>query len=518
MKQTQPKTTAEDSLKKRYFYKLFTNLISFVITLITATIIPRTLGPTAYGNFNFLSTFFSQVVGFFDAGTSVAFYTKLSQRTQDVGLTRFYWGVTALISFGTILLVSLTFLFDLQAWLWPNQTSRYIWMAVIWGLLTWYSQIINKILDAYGLTVRSEISRIQQRVLGLALILAMFWLNRFSLTEFFIYHYLILLFVCFAWGRILHQAGIELLPQARLTFEQTKAYGQEFYEYTSPLIVYAFVGLIVGGLDNWFLQKFAGSVQHGFYGLSYRIGGICFLFTSAMTPLLLREFSKAYSDQNINQMGFLFQRYIPLLYTIAAFFAVFLAVEAEKVSVIFGGNQFEGAELAISIMAFYPVHQTYGQLSGSVFYATGQTKLYRNLGITIQLTSLPLTWWLIAPEHWWGLNLGAVGLAIKMVLVQVIGVNLQLWFNARLLKLSFGKLLAQQLYSVMGLGVVAWGSKLFIDQTIPNVLLSFLASGFIYTLGSAILTLLMPALLLMSRFELLRQINHMKTLILGRIR
>ena len=43
----------EDSLKKRYLYKLGTKFIGFPIGLITAAIIPRGLGLRAYGDYNF---------------------------------------------------------------------------------------------------------------------------------------------------------------------------------------------------------------------------------------------------------------------------------------------------------------------------------------------------------------------------------------------------------------------------------------------------------------------------------
>ena len=77
------------------------------------------------------------------------------------------------------------------------------------------------------------------------------------------------------------------------------------------------------------LQKFAGSVEQGFYGFSYQIGGVCFLFTSAMTPLIIREFSIAFEKHKIQEVARLFN----------------------------------------------------GQLSGSVFIASDKTKLYRDISV-----------------------------------------------------------------------------------------------------------------------------------------
>lgn len=508
---TQVKT--EDSLKKRYLFKLATNLIGFLITLATAGLAPRALGPAAYGDFNFLSTFFSRVISFFDTGTSTAFYTKLSQRPQETGLVQFYWLFTIILSLVVFLFMSVVFILDLETWLWPGQAVRFIWMGVGWGLLTWYSHIINQMLDAYGLTVGSEVARIQQRVLGLGLIVSLFWLNRLSLTTFFIYHYVILLFLAVSWWRVLKRAGLSLFPKGSLTLTAGKSYSIEFYKYSGPLITYSFVTLLLGIIDSWLLQRFAGSVQQGFFGLSFRIGGIVALFTTAMTPLMMRELSRAYKQQNLSEMRRLFRRYIPLLYAMAAYFAIFLAVQADKVGLIFGGSEFQGATLAISIMALYPINQTYGQLSGSVFLATGQTRLYRNLGISMMILGLPITFWLIAPKVWFGLNLGATGLAIKMVLIQFVTINLHLWYNARFLRLSFWEFLGHQLYTIAILVGIAWPVKIGVDRIFQDTLVAFLVSGFIYTLVFIVISFLFPSLFFMTRTELKRQLTRLISLI-----
>ena len=46
-----PVKSVEDSLKKRYSIKLFTNIISGIIGVILIAIVPKVLGPIAYGQF-----------------------------------------------------------------------------------------------------------------------------------------------------------------------------------------------------------------------------------------------------------------------------------------------------------------------------------------------------------------------------------------------------------------------------------------------------------------------------------
>ena len=68
----------EDSLKKRYYIKLIANFIMGVVNIILVAIVPKALGPVAFGQFSYIQQFFAQIIAFLDAGTSTAFFTKLS--------------------------------------------------------------------------------------------------------------------------------------------------------------------------------------------------------------------------------------------------------------------------------------------------------------------------------------------------------------------------------------------------------------------------------------------------------
>jgi O-antigen/teichoic acid export membrane protein len=498
-KQSKQYELKEDSLKKRYVFKLLTNLIGIPIGIVTQSIIPRGLGLVAYGNFNYLTNFFMQIFSFFDASVSNAFYTKLSQRQQETGIIRYFWSFVLLLSIILVIFVSTTFLFQQQTIIWPEQSSKYIWLALFWGLLSWYSQLIIKVVDAYGLTKGGEVVRIAQKVIGLILILLMFWFKRFTLVEFFIYHYIILGLLCIAWWYVLKLNKISLLPRSKLTRHEIRNYSAEFYKYSSPLISYGLVAMIVGVLDRYILQKFAGSVAQSYYGLSVQVGAICFLFTSALTPLIIREMSVANASKDIDRMRNLFQRYSPLMYSIAAFFAVFIIIHADKVAFLMGGEKFKDAYVAIAIMSLYPIHQTYGQLSGSFFLATEQTKLFRNIGVIMMIVGLPVVYFLVAPESKGGLNMGAIGLAIKMVLLQFIGVNIQIWYNAKFMRISFLKLFAHQIYFLlilMGYGLVV---SFIVNSFITNLVFAFLVNGVFYSIVIIVTVLIFPSIVWLTK-------------------
>ena len=471
------------SLNKRYFFKLSSNFLGLIISIITQMIIPRGLGPKAYGDFNFLTNFFTQVVGFLDMGTSTCFYTNISRHPKEYPLISFYLYFIVFVSLFVIGFVALVHFSGIHETIWLGQNLVYVYLAAGWGLLNWHVQILGQMADAYGITVPAEKVRMLQRILGLGVIALLYLYNQIYLPQFFFYNYFILLFLIIALIAVIIRNVHLSKNNLKISWESARNYIKVFFNYSHPLFVIALLGLVGGIFDRWLLQYFGGSVQQGFYSLSYQIGTICFLFTGAMTPLLMREYSILHGNNDLNEMGRLFKRYVPILYAIAAYFSCFLMVQAKEVVSIIGGSAFQGSIMAVAIMALYPIHQTYGQLTSSLFYATGRTKLYRNITVIFSLVSLPLTYFLIAPVGMFGLNAGATGLAIKMVIINIIGVNVQLYFNAKLLHLSYLHYLVHQIGCLLFFTSFAVMASFVADYLlIDGVLYDFILSGVTYTM------------------------------------
>lgn len=474
----------ETPLNKRYFYKLITNIFGFGINFVTQLIIPRGLGPKSYGDFNFLTNFFNQLIAFFEGGTSLGFYTKLSQRQREFKLVSFYFYFIGISTILMIVFIGVIHYTNIYTKLLPGQRLIYIYFALFLGVIFWISKVMNQTIDAYGLTVTAEVGRILQKLIGLLIIILLFLYQKINLTNFFFYNYLLLFLLILFFILILRNYHYPILETWKLTREEIKKYIKEFYKYSHPLFVYGLVGMFIGIFDRWLLQVYGGSIQQGFFGLSFQIATGCFLFTSAMTPLIMREFSIAYNNKDLKLMQNIFRKYIPLFYSLTSFLACFIAMNVDKVTIIMGGGKFKEATLAIGIMAFYPIHQTYGQLSSSVFYATAQTKLYRNIGIFFMLIGLPVTYFLIAPKHLFGLDAGANGLAIKMVLIQFFAVNVHLYFNAKFLKLSFLKYFAHQIVNLISFLIIAFFANFITNQLLifrKNIFLNLMINGLLYS-------------------------------------
>lgn len=504
------KALTNNSLKTRYLYKLVNNFIGIPFNLVTQTIATRVLGPESYGNFGFLNNFFSQLVSFFDAGTSDGFYTKLSQRQNEKSLLRFYWSFAFVISLLVLITLTLLYMLGLGEIIWPLQSARHVWLAGILGLVTWYSQIILKINDALGLTRASEIIKTLQKIIGLLFLVNMYLWLKFDLSDFYIYQILMVLLLCVGWMIFLSKKNIQLFPSIHLSRDITNRYTKEFYSYSAPLFIYTTFGLIVGVLDRWLLQSFGGSIQQGFYSLSYQIGAICFLFTNAMTPLITREFAIAFGERDSHKMSSMFSKYIPLLFSIAAFFSIYISFNAHIISILIAGDKFQNASTSIAIMAFYPIHQTYGQLNGSLFYATGQTRLYKNIGIFFMPVGLLMTFFFLAPQKMLGMHMGSVGLALKMVILQFMIVNVQLFYNSRFLRLSFAKLFMHQIYIPIILSSLAFFSTFFSEYFFKSSFTILTVSGILYFVATVSAIFIFPSIFFLNRKDLKQAIISVK--------
>jgi O-antigen/teichoic acid export membrane protein len=492
-----------DTLRKRYFYKVFANIITGGAGVVFQAVISRGLGAAQYGNFNFLTDFFVQFLGFLNAGTSVAFYTKLSKRPHESKLVTFYLLyihgaiVIALLMAGAVVCMGW------QGWVWPGQAVTYIFAAVIFAGINWLFNSTNDVVDAYGLTVAGEKAKAFQRLLGIVVILILMHQQWVNMGSVFGFNYGILLLSVFSFIYICHRHGKSMGLQPFSGVEM-KGYAAEFYQYSHPLLLISFIGLGTGIFDRWFLQFAGGSKEQGFYSLSFKIGALCFLLTSAMTQLITREFSIAYEKRDLPEMSRLFRRHIPLLYGITAIFACFVVVNADKMSVIIGGRDFRSAFLPVAIMAFYPLHQTYGQLSTSVFLATDQTRLLSNVMCVLLILGLPLTYFLLAPAASHGFGMGAIGLAIKMVVMNIIITNALLYFNAKFLHLPLAWYLGHQVVSVAVFIALAFLATWGMDQCFPagHLLLRFLGAGLGYSLLVFGAIFIFPGILGLGRSEM----------------
>lgn len=485
----------EDSLKKRYSIKLLSNVINGLINVILVAIVPKALGPVAYGQFNYLQQFFTQLLSFLDAGSSIAFFTKLSAKTDRRELIVFY-GVFTFFLLILLLIVGFGIhFFDFSHQFLPDIPVEYIYFGLWFGFLTWVTQVYIKISDAFALSVSVELIKSVHKIISMLLLVGLVYSVVLDLSLYFYFHYVSLLSFLLLITLLFIQKGIftKSLWTVQVNYSSLI---QEFVHFCSPLMIFNIVGILAGLFDIWLLQALGGSVQSGFYGLAYSIAAMCFLFTSAMTPIITREFAKSYGEHDFEKIKKLFSRYVPMLYSVSAYFSIFIAFYSEELIQIFTDETFKNAYIVLVVMAFYPIHQTYGQLSGSLFFAMDKTYIYKNIGLVTSFIGFLLT-----VVFLYFFKLEALGLAWKMVIIQIISVNIQLYYNCKFLNASFGNFVWHQLYSLAFFIGCAFLSHTFI--VVANAsLFEFLIAGCVYTVFVIIGIVIFPQIFVLTHQEI----------------
>lgn len=453
--------------------------------------VPKQLGPAVYGQFVYLQDSFMKIIGFLDMGSSLAFFTKLSAKNDKKELITFYMSYAVLVLILLTLFIYLLNKFNYSQNIFPNISKEYIYLGLIFGFLTWLMQIFIKISDAYALTISTEIMKIIHRITSLLLLLYFIYEIGLNLNNYFIFQFISLAVFIVLSILILKNKYI-FNDLSLFIIRSPKELIKEFISYCHPLFVQNTLILFIGLFDIWLLQKYGGSEQTGYYGISYSLAAMCLIFTSSMTPLIIREFSKFYEKKDMQRIKELFVLYIPMLYSLATFLSVFLAFQSENILFIFTNGSFYNAYWVLVIMSFYPMHQTYGQLSGGLFYAAGQTRLMRNITFFVQPLGLLVSFLLI-----YVYNLGASGLAIKMIFIQILGVNIQLYFNTKILSLKMMYFLLHQIFVLVFFCFLAYVSTFYIYS--ESKIINLFISGTIYLLLTIIGIYMNPSIIGLTR-------------------
>jgi len=492
-----------DSLSKRFSFKFIANLFSVLISSIITIIVPRVLGPNLYGDFMFLNDHFKKIIGFLTLGTPMGFFIKISKRREEITLLKFYIYFLILILSVSSLFLAIIYIFDYDDQIYLKIGYQFVILSFLYSFLLFLIDTFRKVNDAYGLTVFSEKYFLLNRVAGLFIILIFVYFKILNLLNYFFILIFTSLALLISWFIYLNKSNIRPFSKKYIIDKiLAKKYVLEMYLYSHPLFVKGIVVLIVGIGERWLLQLYGGSEQQGFYSFSFALASIIILFTTSIAPIFTTDFSIAWKNNDYVKMRKLFNTLVHPLVFITSFLSFFVASNGVEIMILFGGKSYEGAGLSLMILALYPIHQTYGQLCGAVLYSSGKTKIVRNVSIPVQIIGLCVVYFFISPENIGGLNLGAVGLSYKMIFLQIIAVNIYLWYCVKILSLSFTKHILKQFLMFFILFIFSFGLKFIFKNTTDFIILNLIINGVFYLIISAVFIFIFPSIINLERRDL----------------
>ena len=434
---TDPATAAADTVRPvhergsvRFGATLLASVLRAALSFATGLLIARALGVVRYGDLTFLLGSFAAMNLLLDAGSTPAFYTFLSRRQQPPVFFAFYltWtlGVQCLGSLLILLLI-------------PDRTIAAIWLGqsradVLLAFCSAFaiSQVwmfVTQLGEAARKTVIVQSISVVQAVLHLALVIAFWIAGALSVRSVLVLQAVEIALIALVVAPKLLKLNLREDPAVTLS-----SIVGAFVVYCRPLVAYSMISFAYTFADRWLLQRFGGAAQQGFFSIGQQFSAIGLLATNAVMNVFWKEVAAASERGDMDRLRSLYRLVRRAIYLVAAWTAALLIPYSREILLASVGDGYAAATLPLALMFLFSVHQSLGQLQAAFFKALGETRAYTVIGTVLLLTSIPVTYFLLAPrtEPVPGAGLGGVGLVLKMLLLQAIGVTVEaLWLIRR---------------------------------------------------------------------------------------
>lgn len=498
-----------DSIKKRYLFTVLSNTVKLLTGVVTASIVPRALGPAVYGNFQFLITSMTSIRGIVSVGSDAAFFTANSKVTKSDIIVAVYT-LWLLIQLSVVcMMVGFGFSLGYAKTIWPGQVPYQIWVIVGLEFLGFVAQSQVAFGDSKGDTVRVQIFFAFFQVLRMLIISVYFLTDSLTFNSFVGIGYVVsILMNCYFVLYYIKKRNL-FFSGFRYDRKRIREIIDYFFQYCHPLAVATIVAILAQFFDRWLLQHLYGSVEQGYYSIGIVYADVLLIFTTSLLPIFWRESAHLNSEGNITKLMEYYRKSFMVLFSLASFCSFFFILNAENFVMLLAGEKFRGAVITLAILGILPIYRSINQIGTTFFYATEKTKLYRNIIICSQLIGIGATYFLIAPRHLAlpGLELGSVGLALKLVGTLIIVGNVTTYFVSRILGIGYWYFLRAQVTILLMLGVLGLVCFYLSDLVIQNLglsgyLMSMSAHGIIYMSLSMLLFLGKPECFGIQRSEL----------------
>ena len=470
----------------------------------------RSLGPDLFGQYRYLIYFFTMLSGFIGFGGNFL-TSELAKNQNDKLLISFYQNFIQLgwIITGIILLV--VFGLNKLIYLFPEISNHgYILLAFFLAYVTFITQMYESIADASGLTKSASKINLISKVIGVILLIVFLylvnWINLYSIIFISIIMSLITA-IYFAYELRSNNIDVRLVFISWLDFKNKF---KHFFSYSHPLLILSIFTFSFGLFTRWVLQFFGGSTEQGYFSFSDSFSAFIIIFGNSITPLLQREFSISFYDSDFERMKSIFERSLLIFVSFTSLLSIFIFFNAKTITMLIGGNSYDSSILSTQIMLFYPIPYIANNILYSTCYATNKTKLLRNVQIFVVSLNSLITFILIAPEKYWGFNLGAIGFAVSLVGVTYLNHFVLLIYCTRILGLNWFNLLYKYL-RIIGAFLIIGLLCFFLDKLVSlNPYYNLVLNGLLYFLFSLLLLFYLPSLVGFTRVNINDYIETIK--------
>jgi len=495
---------------KRSLFSVFSNFVKAIFSLATGLLIARGLGPYDYGILTFLLASFTSLGSLLDIGTSSAFYSFISKKKQPKSLFILYliW-----LTFQFLILLLFINILAPESWvesIWQGENKERIIIAFvavflqqkIWGML-------SQIGESQRETVFIQSINLINAMIHLIIIFILFYFNILVIEKIFMIIIIEFLFISLTTFYFLK-------IEYSLEEKTTKQIIEEYRVFCQPLLLYTLIALGMNFFDTWLLQKFGGSIEQAYYGVGYRFSAISLLATQSIINVLWKEVSESNELNDKARVLRIYSKSSRTIFISALWFSCLFIPWSSEIIQLTLGVDYLGGSSVLAVMFLLPIYQSLGQLNSTIYYGLELTKPHAIMGVIFMLISIITVYFLISPSDLFipGLGLGSIGLAIKMVSMQVIAVIFSTWWLSKNQGWYFSikyQIVGFPCFFISGMISKKIAYLIFYNETIS---LSYLTFSFLmYLIFTSSTIYLMPWLINLTKKEINSYIVAMKRMI-----
>lgn len=419
----------QERIHSRLVTSLLGNLVRGLLTLAIGVTLARLLGPNDFGRIAFLLATFQALRQLLDPGITSAFFTFLSKRNESVRFVTLFWVFT---------LAKYLLSISILIWILPDAWIDYVWRGEqrdflvfsLTAVMVQYEahQCAAFMLEAKRKTALSHILNIIGLLAQLVAILILNSIDALNIVNFLMASSAIFLITtCIAIN-----ASFKNKTSAHTTNESitdSSLLGR-YVAYCSPLLPITIIGFLGDFIDRWLLQVWGGAVEQAMYSISQQIAAATLLVTSAFTRVIWKELASALHEGLHQEAREIYTSSKKALFFVSAALCGFICAWSPEIVEILFGAAYAEASVVLTILVISATFQTLGQVEGVLMHASEKTKT----GLYFTLVTAPgwilLSYYLLADSSsnlaitHSGLGLGAFGLALKILAVQVVSVNI----------------------------------------------------------------------------------------------
>jgi O-antigen/teichoic acid export membrane protein len=496
------------SVRRRFIFTVGANVARAALSFVTGMLLARALGPVSFGRMAFLLGTFIAIRQLLDLGTSTAFYTFMSQRQQS---PRHVAGFFLWLGLQFMLVLIVVGFFFPDGWVdfvWHKEQRDLVLLAFAAAFMqnsVW--PVVQQIGESRRLTVKVQGMGAAVACVHLSVVLALWFMQTLAVYLVFIailFEYLLAAVVMVAWlsrskSAVTLESAAEVEPIWR-----------NYVRYCAPLVPYSWVGFAYEFADRWLLQNYGGSVQQAYYAVSAQFASVALIATTSILNIFWKEIAEAHFRGDHERTRTLYRQISRTLFLVGAVIAGFLSPWSAEVLRLLLSNAYADGAATLAVMFLYPLHQSLGAIGGTMMYATERVMLSVIVGIIHMSLSIVVTYFVLAPvdARVPGLGLASMGLAIKMVGLQILQANAIAFLIARAWKWPFDW--AFQPVGMLGCLGCGWLTHALVTGVVGTALplpAGMAVGGVLYVVAVTAFVYAMPWLTGLTRTELVSNVS-----------